>query len=283
MALPTKGVWLDADDQPYTTARVWGTGINPIHEIYGEGPPLRVTGRSGLQEVTPAAESVPESFEPQYKWGYEQPGDYVGGDNTVYLDGRPDWGEYPTEYRGNTEGHPPWNAPRWVNAIFNGMFGGAHRVGQKLVDGVPSETVSEGWLNKPKGDPANAIVSDPSQYEVQTSMQQRYTKLVNDHAVERSTDEPRTPINSRVRGQKLKVYSEGERHYDMFPYQQDIIQRAWWYRTFGSGNANEMEPNEMTLRSPVRRVPPNDPSMGPQETDLESNDFGYTPEDTFYA
>lgn len=283
MALPPKGTWIqDAGElQPYATASVWGTGINPIHERYGEGPPLRTTGRDGLGMHTPAADAVPERLQVEPSWGYSEPTGQYSGEPGVYMDGRPPWDEQ--KNRSGSEGHPPWNAPRSASELFRGMFGGAHRLAQKLVDGIPTETVSEGWLNKPKGSPANSVVSDPSQYEVQTSMQQRYTRMGNPGAVERGTDESRTPIDSRVVGQKLKVYSEGERHYDMFPYQQDIIVRPFWYRTFGQGNPENMGPNEMTLRSPVRRVPPNDPSMGPNETDLEGNDFGYTPEDTFYA
>lgn len=283
MALPTRGEWFQGlgELQPYANARVWGTGINPIHEEYGAGPPLRVTGRNP-ELHTPAYEAVPQQLEHGAYWGYETPQGEYTGDNDVYMDGRPAWGE-DDESRYETGEHPPWNAPKSQAEYFRGLFGGAHRLAQKLVIGIPSETVSEGWLNKPKGEPANSVVSDPSQYEVQTSMQQRYTTMGNPGAVDRGTDDSRTPIESRVVGQKLKVYSGQERHYDMFPYQQDIISRAFWYRTAGTGNAEDMGPNEMTLRTPVRRVPPNDPSMGVQETDLEGNDFGYTPEDTFYA
>lgn len=289
MALPSRGSWIQDTGslQPYATAAVWGTGINPIHEIYGEGPPLRTSGREGYDKdggVSAPANSSPQAWEPQPNlWGYEEPTGQYSGEPGVYLDDRPNWGMVPEDYRADTEDHPPWNAPRSASEYFRGMFGGAHRLAQKLADSIPSETVSEGWLNKARSYQEDAVVSDPSQYEVQTSMQQRNIVMGNPGSVARGTDEERTPIKSRIRGMKLKMYSEGERLYDMFPYQQDIIVRPFWNRTFGSGNPEEMGPNEMTLRSPVRRVPPNDPSMGPEETSLEGNDFGYTPEDTFYA
>jgi hypothetical protein len=147
---------------------------------------------------------------------------------------------------------------------------------------IPSETVSEGWVNKEQGRPGNAKPSDPSQYERQTSMQQRYRARNNDHAVMRGTDAGRSHINSRVAGQIVKRYSEGLRHYDMFPFQQtpETNRRAFFYRTAGTGLPEQMQPNEMWTQYPLERTPAPDPYIGPPDVSM---DYGYTSEDNFYA
>jgi hypothetical protein len=115
---------------------------------------------------------------------------------------------------------------------------------------------------------------------MQTSMQQRYQTRVNDHAVARGADGPRAGIESRVIGQRLKVYSGGERHYDMLPREQDDMPRPFYYRTAGTGDPANMAPNAMWEIDPIQRVTPPDPYLGADETDLG---YGYTSEDSFYA
>jgi hypothetical protein len=221
---------------------------------------------------------VPDAITGPALWGYTAE-DATG----AYLDydGRPPLGEDDTA-RQDTGDHPPWNASGWQKSRFRMLMQGAHRYAQQLQLTLPSETVSEGWLNKPHGMIADAKPSDPSQYEMQTSMRQRYRTRNNDLAVGRSTDAPRSGIESRIAGMKLKVYSGGERHYDMFPRQQDDIPRPFYYRTAGTGVAAEMAPNAMFVQEPIQRVPPPDPSLGDSELDV-SGDYGYTPEDTYYA
>lgn len=265
---------------PYVGEQVWGTGINPVHELYGS-PGLRVTPyplREG--ESAPPSESIAQQMVNPEEWGYthEDP-----PNTTVYYDDRPSWNEQPDQYRGNSDEHPPYNASQSVNENFRSKHEGAHRVDpeQKEADVLPSETVTEGWRNKPKGDPANAKPSDPSQYEIQTSMRQREQTRVNDQAVARSTDYPRASIASRIIGQRLKVYSGQLRHYDMFPRQQSPMIRPFSYRTAGTGRGGDMLPNEMFTIDPVLRTPPPDPYMGERE-DAISEGFGYTPEDVGY-
>jgi hypothetical protein len=155
---------------------------------------------------------------------------------------------------------------------------------------IPTETVSEGWLNKPasgmgEGEIPDDMVltSDPSQYERNTSMQQRHKTMNNDRAVMRGADDSRTPIASRIAPMKLKVYSGQERHYDMFPYQMDDMPRPFWSRTFGTGPQAYMETNEQWLRTALQRTPPADPSQGTPDLELsEEAQYGYAGEDQGY-
>lgn len=273
--MPFTNLWAQKYLVPYTGAEVWGTGINPVHEIYGS-PPDRLTPIPGMQgESQPPRGSVPEVLVSPEMWGYTLEDSWSTG---VDYDGRPAWNEQPSEYRGDTDDHPSYDAPGMVRERFRAMMDGAHRYRQKMVDALPSETVSEGWLNKPKGQPADSKPSDPSQYVMQTSMTQRYRTRVNDKAVERATDAPRASIDSRVRGQKVKVYSGEMRHYDMTPRTQTVVPRPFSYRTAGTGAPRLMLPNEAYEITPILRIPPPDPFIGEPTTDIQSG-FGYTPED----
>jgi hypothetical protein len=111
-------------------------------------------------------------------------------------------------------------------------------------------------------------------------MVQRYRRRNSDHAVGRGTDEPRAGIESRVTGQHTPVYSGGERHYDMYPKDQNQIDRLFWFRTAGTGNPDDMTPNQMWELEAIERTPPPDPYIG---TPDNLADYGFTPEDQFYA
>lgn len=264
---------------PYAGAEVWGTGINPIHEYYGSDAArlAPIPGERG--EHIPPAKSVPQRVVSPDLWGYQPEDSRATG---VDYDGRPSWNEQPPAYRGDTDDHPSYSAPGMVREAFRAMRGGAHRLRQKNIDAQPSETVTEGWRNKPKGSPADSDPAGDSQVFIQTSQTQRYKTRVNNAAVARATDGARADIASRVIGQKLKIYSGERRHYDMTPREQSPILRPFSYRTAGTGPARYLAPNEMTVASSVQRVPPPDPSMGPAETDLTAG-YGYTPEDIYYA
>jgi len=261
---------------PYSGAQVWGTGINPIHELYGSPADRLEAIRDREGDVAPPSKSVPEDLIATDLWGYQV--DTNTRNTEVDYDAHPEWNQQPEQYRGDADDHPAWNASQSVNENFRSVHGGAHRYDQKNFDSIPSETVTEGWRNKPKGQPANAKPSDPSQYEIQTSMRQREETRNNDHAVARATDQPRSSILSRIIGQKLKIYSGERRHYDMFPRQQTPIIRPFSYRTAGTGRRGEMLPNEMFDQYPLQRVPPQDPYIGEPETSLDAG-YGYTPED----
>jgi hypothetical protein len=273
---------------PTAGAQVWGTGINRVHYHYGSDPLRTRQYNTREGEITPAWESVPESLETEQFWGYTpEDSNYTG----VSYDDRSRWGTPVQETRMETHDQPSWAAPGFINERFRSRFGGAHRIFRGVMTTSqgpmaigyqePSETVSEGWRNKPQGNPANAEPSSDRQLIRQTSMLQRYQTRENVQAVERGTDVPRAPIQSKVTGQRLKIYSGGERHYDMFPKQQDLMIRPFWYRHAGTGRVEEMVPNTLWSMVPIERIPPGDPSIGESETSFPQT-FGYSTEDAQY-
>jgi hypothetical protein len=223
----------------------------------------------------------------------------TGPSVTQYMANRPAWGDDAPMIRRDAKTMTSWGVPGgvWMRALREG----SHRYRSnpdELLPGEgdpyrpisaepsvsdPTESVSEGWLNKVTSFVADANPSSPRQYEVQTSMRQRYGTKDNRRAMLRATDDERHTIGSRVMAMVEKVYSTGERAYDMFPYQIDQIERPFRYRTAGVGPAGWMVTNEFSPMSPIRRTPPPDPAMGVPEVGLtEQETFGYTPEDSMY-
>lgn len=299
MGEPVTGQWQRIYTVPYAGAQKWGTGINPIHQFYGSEP-LRVYGRQNeVPDITPPHMAMPDAVELESPWGY-QPEDIAGLDVfqissadenrhglNFIQDGWPDWGQTTPETRGSADPATvyPVGSAGIIASHIRALRYGPRDVDSEVSNEVPTETVSEGWVNKPasgmgEGQSGDAvIVSDPSQYEVQTSMTQRHKTLNNDRAVKRDADEPREPIDSRIAPMKLKLYSGEQRHIDMFPVQMDDIPRPFWYRRAAVGRDLEMLPNEMVVIQPLQRTPPPDPSLGPQEIDVPSDGYGYTSED----
>lgn len=312
------GQWSRFYTAPFSGAEKWGTGINPVHAQYGEGvDPVRVYGRPGATGNTQAGgygverfpgrtapyAASPDFIETGAPWGY-QPEDIAGLD--VFQLSDPDANRHGMSIHHN-EDHPNWmddeteNTRGVVPPQYRPPLGtpgrdttGYYRDGQwdedfEVSNEIPTETVNEGWINKLAsgfdiGKSADdVVVSDPAQYERQTSMQQRFKTQNNERAVLRMTDEARTPIGSRIVPMKVKVYSEGQRHYDMFPYQIDDMPRPFWYRRAATGRPWELRPNEMYVVEPLQRTPPPDPSLGPPESSLSDPNYdvgyGYTSED----
>lgn len=312
---------------PYATAAVWGTGIDPIHSYYGEGPPLRALGREGAIGSSPVANLSPRDREYQQPgqssghdepqeltWGYDV--DYgpdsfgMGADSAIsyedtapavdqYMDDRPAW-DVPVEgerLRRTGSTMAPWGTGglrfmsamregshryrRFPRASQHGQGDGYQPISAEPSNSNPTETVSEGWENKVTSFVADADPSADQQIFIQTSMRQRYLTKDNGRAVIRATDDERHTIDSRVMAMVRKQYSEGERDYDMFPYQQDQIDRPFRNRTAGVGPAQWMETNEFGPMNPYQRTPPVDPSVGVPEVP-DSDDYGYTGEDTMY-
>lgn len=300
--------------QPYTAGPlVWGTGVNDVHSVYGEGDPLRVTGRNQSGEPRTAPQDADQEATHQRDlWGYTD-------DDWSYLNPAPprelmypqaSWDEgasganpaaasasFPTQpqttpsRRDNVaQGFPAWgNRPWRGNTIWRGHKApnNVYTEGdvQNDAQNLPTETVSEGWLNKAvSGKVARSKPSDQSQLIVQTSQVQRFRERNNQHAVARATDDARAGIQSRVQPQKENVYSTGERLADMFPRQQDIILRPFWYRRAGTGPVEYLDPNAMFVSAPYERIPPSDPSLGiPEPATAQGDTYGYTAEDQFYA
>jgi hypothetical protein len=286
---PITGSWVtdnSGDASDFSGALKWGTGINPIHEVYGEGPPRRSLGRQpGPDDPTPQLSTVPASFENPDIYGYTMEDIQTLQDFSQFS---PAYGTDITELRAkNYSGMPDWSViptdpertefqqrPELSDALWSGIG----------LESFPTETVSEGWLNKTAGKVLAARTSDPSQYEMQTSMQQVNPApgRNNGAAVARGTDDPRANIMTRLTGMKIKPWSRGEREIDMFPYQQVMMVRPFSYRTAATGNPADLEPNEMYVSEPIERVVPPDPDLGPQENELADN-YGYTDEDSSYG
>jgi hypothetical protein len=299
---------------PYATAAVWGTGIDAVHSYYGEGPPIRMLGREGTQGSSPVGSQYPRGREYQQPglssgddpreemtWGY--PVDYdvdsfgMGADSSPsttapavrqYMDDRPSW-DTPAEsdpLRADASTMTPWN----VSGVFMRKWReGSHRfrvhphgpISAEPSNSLPNETVSEGWENKATSFVAYADPSADAQIFVQTSMRQRFGTRDNRRAQLRATDDERSTIASRVKPMIEKVYSGGERHYDMFPFQIDQINRPFRFRTAGVGPAGWMTANEYNALTPVQRTPPPDPAAGVPEVQTPES-YGYTGEDTMY-
>jgi hypothetical protein len=246
-------------------------------------------------------------------WGYPGGVDYspdsfgMGADSPIsegdtsfpieqYMGSRPSW-DVPAQQdllRSNADTMAPWGTPGLK--VMSMVRAGSHRfrrnykldlpgqgdgyqpISAEPVNSNPTETVSEGWINKGTSFVADSNPSADEQIFVQTSMRQRYGKRDNRRAQMRGTDDERSQISSRVMAMVEKVYSEGERLYDMFPYQQDEIRRPFRNRTAGVGPAEWMLANEYGVITPVIRTPPPDPAMGVNEVQYP-DEFGYTQED----
>lgn len=288
MAAPLSGAWsqLNANANEYVGALKWGTGYNPVHEIYGEGPPLRTTGRTpGPEEAEFDPGPFPGELLNPEEFGYTTE-DIQTLDNFPGMP--PGVGENRGALRSDMDEHPSWGpAIPSGGTVFRTISEGAN-VFRHTPRSYPTETVTEGWDNKLTGPVEDAGTSSPSQYERQTSMQQVNPPegRNNAAAVARKTDDARANIMTRLTGQRIKPWSTGERLQDMFPFQQDTIIRPFWYRQFGTGDPDQLAPNEMYVSEAIQREPAPDPYLGPNETDqsVADNDFsyGYTTEDVSY-
>ena len=293
---PITGNWARLRAVPYTGAGKWGTGVKAVHAYYGSDA-TRIYGRPGYEnrpDITPPSQATSDYIETAEPWGY-QPEDLAGLDSfanpteAVYgqpfvQDDWPDWGDTVTSTRRlpPRESYHPWGSPGSVVTRLRSMFAGARTDGFRESNQLPTETVSEGWLNKARGEYADSEPADNTQVFITTSDVQRYQTRVNAASVLRGTDDARSPIPSRLAGQKIKYFSGEDRHYDMDPYQQDEILRPFRYRTAGVDQHEKMRPNEMIVVSTLQRTPPPDPSTGTPDIDLSLGDYGYTSEDTGY-
>jgi hypothetical protein len=310
-------------DVPYVDARRWGTGVNPVHAYRG------YTGRPQNSKLNANELGVPEGVHPasigdtetgfvEYgaPWGYSTE-DIAGLDvySAAAVDGVPitDDGSWP-EWEGSVQTgqstpmnranvkrgqYHPWGIGQRAKTMLHSLRAGAYDDDRWVSNQIPTETVSEGWVNKSasgmdEGTYPDDFTQPPddSQLWVQTSEVQRTKQKVNDRAVMRGTDDARTPISSRLAPMKLKVYSGQEpfvpnqpdtyRAYDMFPRQIDDMPRPFYYRTAGTGPQGYLGTNDQFNRQGLQRTPPPDPSMGIPDTQLSDDEYGYSTEDTGY-
>ena len=261
----------------YTGARKWGTGINPVHSIdmglsrldkgiptsqgpNAPGPETLPEGMLNPQDEFPEYGYTDEDFESSV-WGY---GPQTGTADRWAPDVSTQQArtDIPNAYpgMGNEPGPPGGTIMR--EQKHGDLTGGIAKLGDK------EETVGEGWENKDVGGVIDAAVSDPSQYEMQTSMTQRDKIRAGSQRGSGSASEHTAPIGSwrPTWGVRIKPWSGGRRHWDMTPRRQDEMIRPFWYRSAGTGYRDWMAANEAYNYQvePLRRQPVPDPYVGTQ-------------------
>jgi hypothetical protein len=242
----------------------WGTGVNPVHAIQS-GTVGRQEPRDEINTVPVVETDAAPAFidEPYWQESYE-------------FDVEPESSRQTT-----TSEIPGWDLQKdRSTAVYpypGGMDGSLIRSQNKGADATnaanvtPDEESMQGWQNKPQSSVEDAIVSAPSQYEVQTSMQQRDATKAGSQRGAGSASEYRAPMQQVITPRRAKAYSEGRRLQEMFPYQQDEVIRPFWARTAGTANQplewggttqEYIEANPMTVTEPATRVSPPDPYQG---------------------
>ncbi len=298
----------------YAGALRWGTGINPVHGVRDAG-----TRETGIKEnLLPLGEDgqggeVPEAILGPAQWGYcSEDAALFGGEDYRYLDDHPNWGEMPQRQqdsigavRPGTQEWPSWGPhgadqddwDAWQLPAYPGgdslraVSEGAEVENAKAI-AVPTRGWRGGWLNKAHGAVELAETSDPRQYEITTSMVQLQQTRVNDAAVTRGTDDPRSPIHTRLTGQKVKSYAKssgmggGPATPDMSKQAQDLPYRPWFFRQGAMPPPPDTTWGTITYFDPIERTLPVDAgeTVTVTETDLGSDDsYGYSGEDMFYG
>jgi|SRR5882724_7599219 len=258
------GTWKD-QRAVQAGAGIWGTGWNPIHaERNGEGRNLAPdpSGHlvdpvlTGQYENEPEGGFTTEDFHLIEMYGY--------GTETGTAD-RPSLGQ--SDVRAETHGFPP---PPQTGEIIRSEDHGADATNTQKV--TPQHDAAQGWINKAHGEEGYAKPSDPSQYEVATSMRQRMETRTGSQVQAGRASQYLQPIASRLVGQKVKFFSGGVRHAEMFPRQQTISVRGFWNRGAGTGPPHWMIPNEFSQTDPMQRTPPSDPYQGTTVGDLQATD-----------
>lgn len=262
--MAVSGKWKERQAGRYANATVWGTGWNPVHAIRSsEGRDIAPDGIYA---------PVPEQFEDPYTddnygyqsedqssvlWGY---GPETGTSDRPGLD-------VPFD-RDSTDGFPAY-APPYRSGIPRGTVirSQDHGAEASYTAKATMPDAAQGHAQKLNifGGIADAQVSDPAQYEMQTSMTQMSKSRTGSQRGGGSASEYDAPIpgTRRTMGQRAYVPSDSEeRRAEMFPQQQDLILRPFQYRTAGTGNPEWMQPNEMYLSEPLQRVPSPDPFGG---------------------
>lgn len=184
---------------------------------------------------------------------------------------------------------PPWGGSRKTAPLgtrIRALMRGNDMIVKMRV--LPNEDVAQGWINKADnaglGQPGDSRPSDDSQIFIQTSDVQRYkTREGSQNIGSQSTYN--SPVQSRVRNQKVKVYAstESARHWDMLPYEQEDFPRPFLSRQAGTGYPYWQLTNEMYVSPAIQREPPADPSLGGiASMPVDTTDYGYSYEDGQY-
>lgn len=263
----------------YTGARKWGTGINPVHgvafsldEPTDQKPTHTMQGpnSSGL-ETLPEGLLNPQDEAPEYGYTDEEFASMVWGYGpSTGTSDRPGRDVSTAQLRFDTPAQWPGmgNVPGPTGGAVIRQESHGDFTGSMAKLGDKEETVGEGWVNKETGGVIDATVSDPAQYEMQTSMTQRDKVRAGSQRGSGSASEYEAPIGSwrPTWGVRIKPWSGGRRHYDMTPRRQDQRIRPFWYRQAGTGYRQWMGANEAYNYQvePLQRSPVADPYAGQQ-------------------
>lgn len=275
------GVWRAQNGEmttaPYDNASVWGYGTAAAERSRNSG-----VGRG----LTPGNDGplVDDSLTTQYTsetFGYSDEDMLYGYGTEDGTADRPSWGQSDTP--GGTQNAPSRGWPQW-GPRKNGMPAGSYvrslDHGSELSSAAkltPSEGPAAGSLNKAYGTVEDAETSDPSQYEMQTSMTQR-DKVRAGSQTQRAS-EYSAPIKSRIPGQRARYWPGGDRHYDMQPKAQETMQRPFWMRQGATGNPQWMLTNELYVSEPLTRQAIDNPYQGPTAGTDTNQSTGFTDED----
>lgn len=266
----------------------WGTGYNPIHATRkGEGRNTAPDGSSVLIDPSLVTDEYRGADDYGYSceddtsilWGY--------GTETGTADS-PRWGEDAELTSGSTNipssktAYPPWGP--YPEGVPGGSAIRAEDHGAEVTYTSKQqqyESGAGGWQNKVTSEVNDAVVSDPSQYEMQTSMTQRDKVRTGSQAASGRANEYDAPIASRIEPMMEKKWSDdAHRRYDMTPKAQDMIVRPWYMRTAGTGEASDMLVNAVDLNSPLNRRPPENAYVGDLVGGDDTAGYGYMSEDT---
>ena len=253
------GTWAARQENLYSGARKWGTGVNPVHAHRDQ------TGRNiapdGNDETVPSDITeycVDYGFTDEEisneLWGY---GPDTGTSDRPPLD---------TETNRATVGlYPPpgnYRAGRPGGATIRAKNHGADAT---VTAKTTQPDALAGFVNKPLSDVIeDAEPSDPSQYEMQTSMTQMRKDRTGSQRGAGSDSQYAALVPGRraTMAQRSYVAADAYRHAEMMPKQQDTILRPWRFRQVATGNPALMEPNAMYVSQPLQRVPNPDPYAG---------------------
>ena len=306
------GTWKAQNAAPleYEGATRWGTGYNPVHAVHEgipRGPSKLPLGSTGPGGVTP------ESLLGPVAWGYQaEDAQFYQGEDYRYLDAdHPNWGDNSTGRADRDgqimqdgaypqpEGWPEWGPHNDDNPVdgfpLAGPPGGlgvrSYSDQLELERGRAIAVPTPGWRggleNKTHGNVNEARTSDPGQYEINTSMRQLHSHLDNTRAVTRQTDDPRTPIENRLTGVKVRPRAldfnmgGGPGTPDMLPQSQDAIpKRPFFYRQGAMPALEQHDYNSINYFDPIDRTLPADAGATiTQQEAPQQGGYGYTGED----
>lgn len=292
MAIPRQFSGIAVGNAPYASALIQGTGVNPIHATRDSGGGRNIAVDGTTELVSPSLIEGQWGGPADFGYSYEDMGSSYSDAESPWETGtadRPSWGsDDPTLARQDVlPGYPSWS-PQTGSGVAKGEAIRSEERGAIATNtptAVPYFDGAAGWENKLTGvviEPGSGI-SDPSQYTMQTSMQQlRRTRAGSQRGNDNSEGQSEydAPIATRVPGMKLKVFGGQFRHNQMQPKQQTVTQRPFFNRQAGTGHPSWMQP-VLDLRTPLDRTPITDPSQGVSTPDSGNgvDNYGYTSED----